>query len=190
MPENKSYVIGLRDLYFAPFAADGLSYETPVKLSEAISATVTPNFQITTLYGDDRAVAVEEALGDIDIQINTTELPADEYNLIMGTTKNSDGVIEDSVDDVRPYGALGFRLPLTGGGFRYYWYYKGKFSPPANTHNTKGGSAEFQTPTISGKFFARDDGKWRARLDAPKNITPNPIATTWFQEVYTPTEAA
>jgi phi13 family phage major tail protein len=189
MPENKPYVIGLRDLYFAKFEEGG-GYATPVKLSEAIQATVTPNFTITTLYGDDRAVAVEEALGDIDVQINTTDLSADEYNLLMGTEKNADGVIEDSVDDVRPYGALGFRLPLTGGGFRYYWYFKGKFTPPANTHNTKGANTEFQTPTISGKFMSREDGKWRARLDAPKSAEANPIADTWFTEVYEPTVVA
>ncbi|MFE4525442.1 major tail protein [Cytobacillus firmus] len=183
MPET--YAIGLRDLHFAPLAADG-TYEAPVKLSTAITASVTPNYTITTLYGDDRAVAVATALGDIDIQINTTDLTPEDYDLLMGTTKNADGVIEDSIDDVAPYGALLFRLPLESGGFKYYAYYKGKFQPPATTHNTKGGSTEFQTPTTSGKFMPREDGKWRAHF-VHDGSTASPVADAWFTSVYEPT---
>ncbi|PLR93191.1 major tail protein [Bacillus sp. T33-2] len=186
--DGKAYAIGLRDLYFAKFKADG-TYEAPAKLSEAITATVTPNFTITTMYADDRAVAVANALGDIDIQITTSDLSDADYDLLMGTTKNAEGVIEDSVDNVAPYGALGFRLPLDGGGFRYYWYYKGKFQPPASTHNTKGGQVEFQNPAISGKFVARDDGKWRARFTHDSG-TASTVAQNWFTQVYTPAPIA
>lgn len=178
------YPIGLRDLYFAKETAEG-TYDTPVKLSEAISASVTPNYTITTLYGDDRAVAVATALGDIDISINATDLKPTEYDLLMGTTKNTDGVIEDSINDVAPYGALLFRLPFEDGGFRYYCYYKGRFQPPATNSNTKGSGVEFQTPTITGKFVAREDGKWRAHHDSPATLTP--VASAWFTSVYKPT---
>ncbi|WGG47686.1 major tail protein [Rossellomorea sp. DA94] len=179
-----SYAIGLRDLHFAKGMADG-EYDVPKKLSDAITATITPNYTVTTLYGDDRAVAVANALGDIDIQINTTDLTPEDYDLLMGTTKNADGVIEDSVDDVAPYGALSFRLPLENGGFKYYTYFKGRFQPPGSTHNTKGGSVEFQTPTISGKFMAREDGKWRAHVvDADGSSA---VAAAWFDSVYKPT---
>lgn len=178
------YPIGLRDLHFAKLNADN-SYAVPVKLSEAITASVTPNFTITTLYGDDRAVAVATALGDIDVSINATDLKPAEYDLLMGTTKNADGVIEDSVNDVAPYGALLFRLPFDDGGYRYYCYYKGRFQPPGTTSNTKGGSVEFQTPTITGKFVAREDGKWRAHHDSPAALTS--VATNWFAGVYEPT---
>lgn len=178
------YPIGLRDLYFALQTAEGV-YETPVKLSEAISASVTPNYTITTLYGDDQAVAVATALGDIDISINTTDLKPDEYDLLMGTTKNADGVIVDTVNDVAPYGALLFRLPFENGGFRYYCYYKGRFQPPATTSNTKGSGVEFQTPTITGKFVGDGEGRWRAHHDSPATLTT--VAQSWFTSVYEPT---
>lgn len=181
----EQYAIGLRDLHFAKLNTDG-TYAVPAKLSNAISASVTPNYTITTLYGDDRAVAVANALGDIDITINTTDLTPEDYDLLMGTTKNADGVIEDSIDDVAPYGALLFRLPLEAGGFKYYAYYKGKFQPPASTHNTKGGSVEYQTPTITGKFVSRDDGKWRAHF-VHDGAAASTVATNWFTSVYAPT---
>ncbi|MBT2696344.1 phage tail protein [Bacillus sp. ISL-40] len=177
------YPIGLRDLYFAKMTAEGV-YAVPVKLSEAVTANVTPNYTITTLYGDDRAVAVATALGDIDISINTTDIKQTEYDLLMGTTKNAEGVIVDTINDVAPYGALLFRLPFDDGGYRYYCYYKGKFQPPATTSNTKGSGVEFQTPTIAGKFVALDDGKWRAHHDSPAVLSA--VATNWFTSVYEP----
>jgi phi13 family phage major tail protein len=161
------------------------TYAAPVKLSEGVSVQVTPNYSITTLYGDDRAVAVANALGDIDITINTTDLSVADYNLLMGTTSNTDGVIEDSAHDVAPYGALGFELPFESGGSRLYWYYKGKFQPPSTSNNTKAGSPEFQTPSVTGKFVSRDDGKWRARYDNVAE-TPTTVATNWFTAVYEP----
>jgi phi13 family phage major tail protein len=177
------YPVGLRDLYFAKMTSEGV-YEAPVKLSEAITANVTPNYTITTLYGDDRAVAVANALGDIDISINTTDLKPAEYDLLMGTTRNAEGVIVDSVNNVPPYGALLFRLPFDDGGFRYYCYYKGRFQPFATTSNTKGSGVEFQTPTITGKFVAREDGNWRAHHESPATLTS--VAQNWFTSVYAP----
>lgn len=180
------YVIGLRDLHFAPIAQNpetGL-YLPPVKLADAITANVTPNFQITTLYGDDRAVAVAQALGDIDIALTVGDLPSAAYDLVMGTTKNEEGVIIDNVDDVAPYGALLFRLPFDTGGFRYYCYYKGRFQPPGTTSNTKGQSVEFQNPTINGKFVAKDNGDWRAHHETPQILTS--VAQNWFTSVYEP----
>ncbi|MGG0889944.1 major tail protein [Cytobacillus horneckiae] len=182
---GKAYSVGLRDLHFAKFTQEGGSglYLPPKKLSEALTASITPNYSVTTLYADDRAVAVESALGDIDIQLTIADLSDSDYEMLMGAAKNSDGVIEDSVDDVAPYGALGFRIPLSGGGFRFYWYYKGRFQPPAQNHNTKGSGVEFQNPAISGKFMAREDGKWRARL-THIGTTANEVADSWFNAVY------
>ncbi|HFK2719200.1 TPA: major tail protein, partial [Escherichia coli] len=85
-----------------------------------------------------------------------------------------------------PYGALLFRLPFENGGFKYYAYYKGRFQPPAATHNTKAGSTEFQTPTITGKFMARDDGKWRAHFEHD-GAAASTVADNWFTSVYEPT---
>lgn len=179
------YPIGLRDLHFAPLEEDG-TYGVPVKLSPAVTANITPNFNITSLYGDDKAVAVAKAMGDIDIEISTVDLKPADYDLLMGTTKNVDGVIIDTADDVAPYGALLFRLPLEDGGFRYYCYYKGMFQPPGNNHNTKGSEVQFQNSSIVGKFMSRENGDWRARLDSVDD-TDGTVAASWFTSVYEPT---
>ncbi|WHP40769.1 phage tail protein [Lysinibacillus boronitolerans] len=154
------------------------------RISQAITANITPNFSITTLYADDQAVEVDEALGDIDIEIGVKDLSTEDYAFLLGKTINEDGVIEDSVNDVAPYIAIGFEIPLSGGGRRLYWYYKGKFQPPAASHQTKQGSVAYQTPTITGKFMAREDGKWRARLDSTHSTAKPEVLQNWFNAVY------
>ncbi|MBP3038063.1 phage tail protein [Bacillaceae bacterium Marseille-Q3522] len=181
------YVIGLRDLYFAPLNTTGDGWMTPIKIRDAINATITPNFSVTNLYADDRAVAVAQALGSISVSLNVADLKDTEYDTLMGTTKNTEGVIIDNADDVAPYGALLFRLPLDDGGFRFYCYYKGKFQPPGTTSNTKGESVTFETATITGTFVAMDNGDWRARHDSPSTLTT--VAQAWFTSVYEPTPA-
>lgn len=181
--------IGLKNIHAALVLNEGAtttSYQIPMKISQAITANITPNFNISTLYADDQAVEVDEALGDIDIEIGVKDLSTEEYAFLLGKTVNADGVIEDTVNDVAPYLALGFEIPLTGGGKRLYWYYKGKFQPPSSEHTTKQGSVTYQTPTISGKFMARADGKWRARIDSTHDTADVNVVKGWFNTVYDP----
>jgi len=178
---------GLKKLHVAILTTEETNtYATPSQLSPAVSANVTPNYTTSPLYGDDRLVHVEEALGDIDIEIAVTDLTDADYALLMGVTPNADGVIEDSTNDQAPYVALGFEMPKPEGGVALRWYYKGKFQKPSETSATKAGTTEYQTPTISAKFMAREDGKWRARVDYADAATIDAaVRATWFTKVYT-----
>ena len=176
--------VGLKNIYAALITAEtetGTTYGAPRKISEAITANVTPNVETATLYADDKASEVEEALGDIDIELGIKDLSVEDYAFLLGKTVDSNGGILDNVNDVAPYVALGFEVPLSGGGKRMYWYYKGKFSVPSSEHATKQGATEFQTPTIAGKFMAREDGNWRYRVDS--NATNSAIIAGWFSAV-------
>ena len=179
--------VGLRNMHVAIIKDDG-TYEAPKKLAPAISAEVTPNVETTTLEGDDRAVEIEEALGSIDISIGITDLSTDDYAFLLGKTINEDGVVEDSADDEAPYVAIGWELPKSKGSKRMYWYYKGKFTTPAESAQTKEGTTTtFQTPTITGSFMTREDGKWRARVDSDREGVNPEVIRNWFNEVYAPT---
>lgn len=175
--------VGLKKIHVAKYTETGevVTYEAPRKIAEAITANVTPNVESAVLYGDDRAVESDETLGDIDVEINVTDLSAEDYAFLMGATVDSNGGVTDSIDNVAPYVALGFEVPLTRGRKRMYWYYKGKFSIPSSEHTTKQGSTEYQTPTIAAKFLPRVDGKWRYRLDS--NETNSSVIDTWFESV-------
>lgn len=177
--------VGLKNIYAAKVLTDtdaGTTYDTPRKISEAITANVTPNVETATLYADDKLSEVEEALGDIDIEIGIKDLSVEDYAFLLGKTVDSDGGITDNASDSAPYVALGFEVPLSGGRKRMYWYYKGKFNIPSSEHTTKQGSTEFQTPTISGKFMPRQsDGDWRYRLDS--NEANAAVVNSWFSAV-------
>jgi phi13 family phage major tail protein len=178
--------VGLKKLHIALLTTEATNtYAAPVPLSPAVSANVTPNYTTVPLYGDDRMVHVEEALGDIDVEIAVTDLTDEQYALIMGVVANADGVIEDSTDDEAPYVAIGWEMPKPEGGVALRWYYKGKFSKGTDGATTKGDTTEFQTPTISAKFMAREDGKWRARVDYASAATIDaPVRNAWFTNVY------
>lgn len=176
--------VGLKNIYVAKVLTDTegtTTYDTPKKLSEAITANITPNVEKATLYADDKASEVEESMGDIDVSIGIKDLSVEDYAFLLGKIVDSNGGILDNIDDVAPYVALGFEVPLSGGRKRMYWYYKGKFSVPSSEHATKQGATSFQTPTISGKFMARADGNWRYRLDS--NESNSTVITNWFKTV-------
>lgn len=179
-------VVGLKKVHVALLTDEATNvYATPTQLSPAVSSNITPNFTSTNLYGDDRTIHVEEALGDIDVEIAITDLTDADYAIIMGVTANSDGVIEDQTNDQAPYLAIGFEMPKPDGGVALRWYYKGKFQKPAESANTKGENVEFQTPTITAKFMARADGKWRARVDYKDAASIDAtVRSSWFTKVY------
>ncbi|MET3507034.1 major tail protein [Halalkalibacter oceani] len=179
-------LVGLKDIHVALLSEDR-TYETPKKLAPAITANITPNTTQATLYGDDRAVETAESMGDVDVEINVTDLSTADYAFLLGKTVNSDGVVEDNSDDVAPYVALGFSAQKSNGASRYIWLYKGKFSIPTDSHQTKGESVEFQTSTIAAKFVAREDGKWRARVDSDDSGVSEDVIDNWFDAVYEPT---
>lgn len=174
---------GLKNIHVALLTETGgvVSYGAPKKIAEAITANVTPNVESAILYGDDRAVETEEVLSDIDVEINITDLSAEDYAFLMGSTVDANNGVTDSINDTAPYVALGFEIPLTKGGKRVFWYYKGKFQLPSSEHTTKQGTTEFQTPTIAAKFLPREDGKWRYRVDA--NTTNTAVVSDWFADV-------
>jgi phi13 family phage major tail protein len=181
--------VGLSEFHAAIYDPILKTYEAPVKLSPAVSAKISPNFESVTMYGDDRAVYIEEALGGIDFEIEVADLKTSEYELLLGKTKNADGVIQDSIDDQAPYVAILFRMKLAGGGYKYYCYYQGKFQTPGTEASTKGEKIEFAPEKLTGSFIAREDGKWRAHLNS-NDVGSTVSAAAWFTEVYESTPVA
>lgn len=173
--------VGLSDFHAAVYNEELETYGVPVKLSPAVSANITPSFNVAKMYGDDRAVYIEETLGDITFEFALTDLQTSEYELLLGKQKDLDGVIIDSVEDRAPFVAIMFRMALAGGGYKYYCYYKGKFQIPSTSGTTKGDTTEFAPETLSGLFIAREDGKWRAHADSN---TSTGATNSWFTGVY------
>ena len=177
--------VGLKNLHAALLLTDTeteTTYGEVRKLAPAVTANVTPNVETSELHGDDILQEVEENLSGIDVEIGMTDLTLEDYAFLLGKTIDDNGGIADG-DEVAPYVALGYEMPLSGGkGSRMVWLYKGKFGIPAEEATTKQGAVEFQTATISGTFMKRvSNKKWRYRIES--NETNQDVIAAWFTEV-------
>lgn len=183
--------IGLKNLYAAVLTDEATqTYAAPVKLAPAIEANITPNYETAKLYGDDRQIDQATSLTGIEVEINVADLLPEHYELLMGVTKNADGVIVDNINDIAPYVALMYELPKADGTKKMYVYYKGKFQPTPTEATTKGESVEFQTQTITGEFLAVENGDWRAHLDTSDVDADAAVIAAWYNAPYAPTPVA
>lgn len=183
-----STVLGLEDIYYAKMTADSIggstTYGTPKKLGHAIKVDVNPNTETSTLYGDNTAVATKTKLKDVDITIETDEIPLEDQAIILGHTYDSvTGAVTVKGDDKAPYVAIMFKANTSKDTCEYRKYYKGKFAPTQETIETEGENINWQTPSMTGKFIARDsDKKICDKVDSGSSGSST-LISGWFSQV-------
>lgn len=185
--------VGLDMIYYAILQEDTdtvdtpAAYSTPKRIPGAISLTITPNVNSSTLYADDQAAETDTNLGDIAFSMNVKDLPNEVLADLLGHKLDSRGGLVRSKDDVAPYVAIGYRRRKSNGEYRYIWNYKGRFQPETQEANTKTDTPSFQTPTITATFLPRTyDGLWQYVVNSDdEGVDPEMIAT-WFNEVVEP----
>lgn len=176
--------VGLKDLHYAILTQDdanGVAYDTPVKIAGAINATISPTTNTETMYADDGPAEVATALGEISVELQVKDLPLDAQAALLGHTV-SNGMLVKKATDQAPYVAIGFKSIKSNGKYRFVWLYKGKFTTPEQEYQTKEDAPTFQTPTISGSFVKRDfDEAWQVVGD--EDMVGFTLASTWFNSV-------
>ncbi|CAM5206393.1 hypothetical protein UACE39S_01734 [Ureibacillus acetophenoni] len=185
-------LVGLDSIYVAQITEDETGAETyaaPVRIKNGIEASVTPNVDTQNVYADDTVAEIINVFSSVDVSFTIADLGTDNYSLLLGKQKDSNGVVIDSANDQAPFFALGFRSKKSNGEYRYFWLYRGRFSAPEESFATQADSADFQTQPITGTFIKREDGKWRARVDSDDAGIGANVVANWFTTVYeTPTE--
>lgn len=181
-------LVGLDMLYVAEATEDELTgivtYGTPTRIKGAIEANVTPSSDTQNIHADDTIAEIISVFSAVEVSFTIADLGSENYAMLLGKTKDANGVIIDSAEDNAPYFAMGFRSKKSDGSYRYQWLYKGKFSAPEEAYATQQGNADFQTQSIAGTFVKREDGKWRAKVDSDDtDVTPATIVS-WFTKVY------
>ncbi len=176
--------VGLNDLHFAILTADtkdDLTYETPEEMVGAINATINPAVNTQELYADDQLWESVSALGKVDVEVETAELPLTIRAKLLGNELKN-GVLIEKATDVPPHIALGFKSLKSNGKYRYVWLLKGVAQPMAEDFATKKDSVEHKTPKVKFTFMARvHDGEWKHTADEDSEDFTG--AANWFKRV-------
>ena len=187
-------VIGVRDLHFAILESDtkeAVTYQAPKLLANAINISIAPSTSTNTMYASDRAVAIANSMGVVEVELEIDQLDPAVVSELLGIERDDKGVLKYTGDIKAPYVSISFRAPLENGGFRYVQLGKGMFNINEDTYATKGESVEFQTKTISAQFVTREfDNTWKYEADDNDPlVTDQTIFENWFTQVYGSTAA-
>ena len=178
-------LVGLDMFYYAEVLDDdavSLLYDTPVRVNNLVSLTVSPNSESVPFFADDGPREVVSQIGEVDVSINVADLPPENYAFLVGADYDAGtGVIDYSTEAAPPEVAIGFRAKKTNGEYRYMWLLKGRFGVPNMEHQTQEGSVNFQTQTINGKFMSRiHDNMVFRRVDSDDANVSMTLPTDWF----------
>jgi phi13 family phage major tail protein len=186
----KGVPIGLSNLVYAklindPAAGMGTAtYETPVPISGAITASINPNASTETLFADDGPYETASTIGQIGLELNVADLPMEVQADLLGHNIVGGVLIRKSAD-IPPFVAIGFKTLKSNGSYRFTWLAKGKFSLPEQANQTKADSINWNTPTISGSFLKREcDDEWERHIDQDYVDYVASQGANWFNNPY------
>lgn len=167
---------GTSDLYYAEVTVDDNSSETGhgyvtgavKRLAPVAEISKTVETAEETKYYDNVAAFTINAEGADTITLNIPALDLPTLAEITGKQIDADtGGFLDGEPIPKKF-ALGYKLGLTDGTFRYVWRYKGSFAVPDETSATKnaGTDSQGQTLTYTGVSTVH---KFENALDAQGN---------------------
>lgn len=164
-------------------------YSEVVPAPGVMSININPNSSKETLFADDGPMETAATLGNIDVEIQKNELTTQNKADLLGHTIDSKGGLVYGDSDIAPWAAIGFRTLKSNGNYRYVWLYKGKFTEPEDTNETKGDSINFQADTISGQFVkltkaytigTKSVRPWKYEMDEDYDTADETTIKSWF----------
>ena len=139
---------GTDELYCAEVLSDdnddgsGYTTGTVFKLAPVAEISKTTDSSSDTKYYDNAPANTINAEGADTITLTVPALPVSVLALITGKSVDAaTGAMMDG-EAVQRYFALGYRLGLTDGTYRYVWRYKGSFQTPEETSATKNNTTD------------------------------------------------
>ena len=198
--EYKS-IVGLEDLYYALITADddtAYTPGTPKKLAPAVEANAKTATSTESQYADDKPFEINTTEGPTEIEITTTAIPLATLGEVLGKPyDDTNGLLLDIGSEATPPDvALGYKAMKSNGKFRYYWYYKGKFTVPDEEAKTMEDKKEHKPAKITYtaintiKKFTTSNGTHSMKRIVGDDDATGFVATDWFTTVKTPPAVA
>ena len=196
--------IGCDNLVYATMTTEDTASAPPAygEVKQAIgvmSLNINPNGAQETLFADDGPMETASTLGRIEVEIQKNELTTENKADLLGHQIDAKGALVYGDSDIPPWVAIGFRTLKSNGNYRHVWLYKGKFTEPEDSNETKGDSINFQSDTINGQFtrlnyaYTINNKKvrpWKYELDQDHTSADATTIGKWFDAPVMPTAGA
>ena len=186
---NEAPKIGLDEVYIAKVLSDdanGIVYDTPKHLPGGVNASINPNSDVATDYGDNGVFFVTNNRGNTELALEMIDIDPDTLAEMLGQEKTNGITVEKPLDQ-SPYFAIMFRVWIAGtdangnNRYQYFCYAKGKFSVPETGGSTKKESIEFGHVNMTAQFAQTEYNGvicTHARSDDP-DVSAS-IINNWF----------
>ena len=177
--------IGAEQFTIAKILADvaegATTYDTPYAFTKKlIKVGVKHASSMDPQYADDQTVDIYTEDGDVQIDIESTDLTEDEKAMINGQTMVA-GVRSPSTSDVKPYFCVMWKSKKRNGKYKYYKILKVMFKESDEDFETTKEKKAPQTDTISGTGIQRlSDGLRKRVADADAATWAAATGTGWF----------
>jgi phi13 family phage major tail protein len=180
---------------FAPLDESTNTYGEGVFIGKMIDCDVQDATSEASLYADDALQIYVNDYKETTITLNVSTLPIAAAAAMFGRTVNGNQITYNKDDRAAPGGFGYIKARYNEHNVSEYivvWHYKAKFASPGDKATTRGDSVTFNTPSISGKAMARDDGNYRdewifpapaqaiAKLKSLANVSSNTVSAPWI----------
>lgn len=199
---------GLKNIYAAQYNLTGgvVSYGSPVKVGDAMTAQIEPEIAEAALYAEDAKAEYMRLMVGGTISLGVKYILNAAKTLLLGVradthtitytppggTETSEEVTGQKIgaNDTGNYVGIAFYSPDMRDTLKKYFCLfirKALFGPPSMNLQTKGQNIQFNTPTISGQFLATDE------IDqdfyAWALVDSEAAARAWVQAVFAGTQS-
>lgn len=177
--------VGVSKLHYAVMntedtATTAAVYGNPVAIPGLASVDVQAASETATLYADNGPYETATGMGEVTVSLDLADLEPEAQAALLGHTLNEDGTLDKKSTDVAPYVALMFEFLMANNKKRCVKLYKGKFSVPNDTGETKGATPNLQTQSISASFVqCKNDNRW----ESTKDFEPTADTASWYASV-------
>lgn len=173
--------------------ADGaVSYETPVKMGDAMRVELNIATAEGRLYAESRLAEYKKLVTGGSVSVGVKYIPDDAQQIMFGMSESKHTVDGNEVsglmvtaNDIAHYVGMGFYAPDVKDGNDVYsacFVRKALFGTPGYVYETKGESIVFQTPTTTGEFLA-DDGENKVVMEMAQVETAEK-AKAWILDCF------
>lgn len=138
-------------------------YEKAFKCGELVNTSINPQYNTSSLYGDNRKVEEIRLLKTADITLGVTRIPVQAAEIMFGHKILDDGSEVLNTGDDGNYVGYAFITQEMESGARKYracLICKAKFNEGQVDYETQGENITFKTPSITGSALSKDNGDW------------------------------